>query len=216
MSRVHTLLPPAWRGPSRAAAWRRARGRRVASAGLLLIAGLLGWGALQGPAAASGTILVAAHDLPAGHVVVPGDLRERSWPSGAALAGGLPRTTAEGSVTTGPIAAGEPMTASRVRAGRHWPGVRAGDLVVSVPVTDPTVTALLRAGDHVDVLGSTGSVGADLPVLLVTPADASRTGNTAGAVWVSAPTSVVARIAAETATSRTAGTQLSVVLRPAA
>ncbi|MBO1753537.1 SAF domain-containing protein [Allobranchiibius sp. CTAmp26] len=216
MSRAHALLPPAWRGTSRAAAWRRARGRRVASAGLLLIAGLLGWGALQGRAAASRTIVVAARDLPAGHVMLPGDLRERRWPSGASLAGALPSAAAQGSVTTGVIAAGEPVTASRVRTSRHWPGVRAGDVVVSVPIADPTLTGLLRTGDHIDVLGATGPVGADLPVLLVTAPTSSRTDDTAGAVWVSAPSSVASRIAAETAMSRTAGTQLSVVLRPAA
>ena len=216
MSRAQALLPPAWRGPSRAAAWRRARGRRVASAGLLLIAGLLGWGALQGPAAASASIVVATHDLPAGHVVVSGDLRQRPWPSGAALAGSLARSAAQGSVTTGTIAAGEPVTASRVRTARHWPGVRPGDLVVSVAVPDPTLTRMLRVGDHVDVLGSVGSVGLDLPVLLITPADTAHGATATGAVWVSAPAAVASRIAVETATSRTAGTQLSVVLRPGA
>ncbi|MBO1765913.1 SAF domain-containing protein [Allobranchiibius sp. GilTou38] len=215
MNRVHALLPPAWRGPGRAAAWRRARGRRVASAGLLLVAGLLGWGALQGPAAASGSIIVAAHELPAGHVVEPGDLRERAWPAGAGLAGALPRSAAQGSVTTGVIAAGEPVTASRVRTGRRWPGVRAGDVVVSVPVADPMLTRLLRAGDRIDVLGATGSVGADLLVLLVTQAPTAPS-TSSGEIWVSAPTSVAARIAAETVTSRTAGTQLTVVLHPAA
>lgn len=187
MSRVHALLPASWRGPSRSAVWRRARGRRVISAAFLLVAGLVAWGGLQEPATASRHIAVAARDLPAGHRIADGDVQVRPWPQGAAVPGIVPRALALGAVTTAQITAGEPLTTSRVRAARSWPGVRAGDVVVSVPVLDPSVTTLVRAGDHIDVLGSAAPVGADLPVLMVTPADSARTGNTAGAVWVSAP-----------------------------
>lgn len=214
MNGVHAVLPPAWRGRSRAAAWRRARARRVLSACLLLVAGVLGWSALQGPAAASQPVTVAARDLPAGHRVVAADLQVVKWPIGVTLPNAVAEQAARGSVTTAAISTGEPLTGSRLRTGRNWPGVGSGHVVVSVPVTDPAVATLVGAGDRIDVLGPESALGSNLPVLMVTVAGKSGEGGPS-TVWVSAPDAVAGRVAAATAASKTAGTQLSVVIRPA-
>ncbi len=142
------------------------------------------------------------------------DLRVVAWPVGASLPISLSSKACTGSVTTAAISAGEPLTSSRVRTGRTWPGVRDGDVVVSVPVGDPTIARLVGAGDRVDVLGADASLGSDLPVLMVTTTAKGSDGGT-GAVWVSAPGVVATRIAVATAGARTAGTQLSIVIRPA-
>lgn len=214
MNRAHAVLPPAWRGHSRSAVWRRARARRLLSVGLLFVAGLLGWSAFQGPAAASQPVLVAVRDLPAGHRVSAGDLRVVPWPVDANVPGSLTSTSSTGSVTTAAISAGEPLTSSRVRTGRTWPGVRSGDVVVSVPVSDPSIATLIGAGDRIDVLGADSTLGSNLPVLMVTTG--TKGGESApSAVWISAPGAVAARVAAATAASRTSGAALSIVIRPA-
>ncbi len=192
---------------------------------LVVLAGLLAWGALQPADAGTTHVLTAAHDLPAGHRIQATDLRSTPWPRGATVPGLLQRASVVDAVTTAPVSAGEPLTGSRVRTGRTWPGVRAGDVVTAVPVADPAVLRLVRSGDHVDVIGaatespgSAGSemVGLDLPVLMVTTADTARGGSTSGAVWVSASSAVAARLARAATVGRTSGAGLAVVLRPTA
>ena len=179
-----------------------------------MLAGVLGWSAVEGPAAASQSVTVAARDLPAGHRMVAGDLKVANWPNGVALPNAVAEHAARGSITTASIAAGEPLTASRLRTGRNWPGVRSGDVVVSVPVSDPSIAALVGAGDRIDVLGPESALGSNLPVVMITAAAHSGEGGPS-AVWVSASDAVAARVAAATSASRTAGTQLSIVIRPA-
>lgn len=218
LPRLHRALPPAWRGVGRAAQWHRARARRVLSAVLLLICGSLVWSALQPAAGASEAVLVAARDLPAGHRIASADLRSVSWPRGAALRGALTRPVALGALTAASIDAGEPLTSSRVSVAGRWPGVASGHVVVQVPSVDPSMTELVRSGDRVDVIGPRGTVGSALPVVLVSrPTGTSGFGGatTAGALWVSAPSSIAARIASATLTARTSGAGLCAVLRPA-
>lgn len=219
LSRAQRVLPPTWRGVSRAAQWHRARARRVLSAVLLLICGSLVWSALQPAASASESMLVAARDLSAGHRIGPSDLQSVSWPRGTHLRGALTRPVALGALTVAAIDAGEPLTSSRITVAGRWPGVASGNVVVSVPSVDPSVTELVRSGDRVDVIGPQGSVGTALPVVLVSrPTGGSgfaSSAATAGALWVSAPSTVAARIASATIIARTSGAGLTVVLRPA-
>lgn len=218
-SRLGRVLPPSWRGVGRAAQWRRARARRVLSAVLLLVCGSLVWSAVQPAAGASESMLVAAHDLPAGHRIRTSDLRAVTWPVGTGLHGVLSRSSALGALTVATIDAGEPLTSSRVSVAGRWPGVATGNVVVPVPAVDPSMTELVRSGDRVDVIGPQGTVGVALPVVLVSrPAGSSGFGGsatTAATLWVSAPSSTAASIVSATMTARTAGAGLAVVLRPA-
>ncbi len=218
-ARLHRVLPPAWRGVGRAAQWHRARARRVLSAILLLICGSLLWTAVRPPADAAESMLVAARDLPAGHRIVSADLRSVSWPRSARLKGALTPASAQGSLTVAGIDAGEPVTSSRVAVSRRWPGVADGNVVASVSSVDPAVTELVRAGDHVDLIGAQGLLGTNLPVVLVSPGTAGggfgASARTAGTLWVSVPAGTAARIASATMVSHTSGAGIAVVLRPA-
>ncbi len=140
------------RGDSRRARWLRARLRRVAAATLVAVAVLIGWQSIAPPADATRSVSVAAHDLPAGHRITHDDLTTIDWPADVGLPGLLRRDQAVGRVLTSDLGGGEPVTATRVRAARHWPGLSSGQVLVTVPVVSAQMAATLRRGDRVDVL----------------------------------------------------------------
>lgn len=99
-------------------------------------------------AGATTPVVVAAHDLDAGHQVTGADVHTVRWPAGSGFAVLMP-TAVVGQVLDGPVRAGEPVTISRLRGSRHWPG--QGDRVVlSVPL-DPALAQVVATGDRVDV-----------------------------------------------------------------
>lgn len=164
---MRRLLPPRWRGEGRRARWHRARARRVLSALLVAAAVLVGWQALAPSPTDTQRVPVLAHDLPAGHRLTPDDLTTAQWPAEVALPGLVTRTDAVGRVLTAPIGHGEPVTASRVRAARDWPGLSSHTILLGVPVTSAQLATAVRPGDHIDILERrTGEMlGSDLRVV---------------------------------------------------
>ncbi len=103
-------------------------------------------------------VAVAARDLPRGEVLVPGALRVVEVPARYAPPGAVADPLAvSGRVLLAPLAAGEPLTASRIAEPRAGPvaalvdpGLRAVPVAVEVPA------GLVRPGDAVDVLATFG------------------------------------------------------------
>lgn len=131
------------------------------------------------PAPPSEHVLVAAHDLPAGTVLEPGDLSRAAYaegtrPDGLAVA-------PVGRTLAAPLRRGEPVTDLRlVTPGllEGYPGLVA----VPVRIPDPGAVALLRVGDEVDVVASDPEraeaevVAGDAPVLALPRDDDTATG----------------------------------------
>lgn len=178
-------LSPLWRerlsGATRPGWARTVYARRTLAALLVVLAAVL---AVRGdPSTATGDVVVAARDLPPGHVLVAADLRvvsmaSRSLPDGAV--GAVSDVT--GRAVAGAVRAGEPFTDVRV-VGPSLAALAAGSAdATSVPVrlTDPDVADLLRPGDRVNVLalgeraGNVRVLAEGAVVLAVQPGDAKR------------------------------------------
>lgn len=120
------------------------------------------------PSSATVEVLVADRTLPTGHRLIADDLRTTSWP--VDLAPGRAAVPAEntgpqivGRVLSAPIEEGEPLTEARVLGPGLLEGLPAGTVAVPVRPTDPAGVALVRPGDHVDILtgAATDWSGAD-------------------------------------------------------
>ena len=167
--RAQGLLPAGWRGPGRRAAWRRARARRVLAA---LLVGVAAWLALSAflptPAVTGVPVLVAAHDLAAGQQLTAADLRPARWAPGTAPAGATSSVAAlVGHRVSSPLSAGDALTPARLHGPGLLTGLPAGQVAARVAVPDARMTAMVRPGDHVDLIdNATGrQVGSDLLVL---------------------------------------------------
>ena len=96
------------------------------------------------------TATIAAADIDSGATIEADDLTEGSAAPGPAT---LAASQAVGEVARGPIGSGELLTASRIAPGRTVrlaPGLSAYPL----PLPDPDLGTLLRAGDRVDLLAT--------------------------------------------------------------
>ena len=104
------------------------------------------------------TVVVAAHDLPAGSALGPGDVRLARWPSATVPSAAL-RTAqqAVGAVLAAPMTAGEPFTTARLRGRGLAAGLPAGFVAITVALADPAGAQLLQAGDVVDLVASSSS-----------------------------------------------------------
>ena len=113
---------------------------------LPLLCAVLAFGAWQVSVAAnSRTVLVAAHDLPAGTLLSPAEVRTVRWPS--ALPGAALRAPA-GRLRVG-VAAGMPLLASAVGAPSRATSVQA--MLVDLPQGALLSAPTLAAGDRVEV-----------------------------------------------------------------
>jgi len=159
--------------------------------------------------------LVAARDLPAGHVISRDDLDVvRVSPETVPDVGRVGRDDLVGARLTGPVAAGEPVTTTRILDDALL--ARLGSSVVATPVRlpDAEVADLVRAGDLVDVYAATGDPTAPAEqivrgatvVVVPEPNEQSRS---QGAVVVLALTEPESALIAQAA----ATTQLAVSLR---
>lgn len=147
--------------PAGSRSWRRElertlrRHRRLAAAGLAALAVLLGLAALAPPAAPTTSVVVAARDLPAGRVVVAGDLTTAAVPAPLAVAALTDPQAATGRVLAAPLAAGSVVPAGVVAGPEALASqVRAAgrsDVAVPVRLGDAGAAALLQPGDVVDV-----------------------------------------------------------------
>ena len=115
------------------------------------------------PAAAPATtpVVTAAADLAPGTVLAVDDLAAVAVPVERAPAGSV-ADPAEltGRVLASPVRAGEAVTDVRLVGPGLWSQVPAGEVATPVRLADLAVATLLRAGDRVDVLGTTGGDGA--------------------------------------------------------
>jgi Flp pilus assembly protein CpaB len=136
-------------------------------------------------------VLTAAHDLSAGVVVRPADLRRTAFDPDSVPAGVLPRVAAAvGRTTAGPVRAGEPITDARLVTASLLQGY-PGLVAVPVRIGDPGAVRLLRVGDRVDLLAADPQaraaaevVGRDVPVLAIPVSGDDSPGLTNGALVV--------------------------------
>ncbi|HJQ43913.1 MAG TPA: SAF domain-containing protein [Jatrophihabitantaceae bacterium] len=140
----------------------RARLPRIGRVPRLLVAGtclLLALSSALGTkkhrhALATGTrTVVAARDLPAGHVLTRVDLRIARLPTALrpATARGDPAAWVRRRLA-GPIHAREVITATRLVSSDLAAGLRGGLVAAAIELDDPRAVDLVRAGNRVDVL----------------------------------------------------------------
>jgi pilus assembly protein CpaB len=103
------------------------------------------------------SVVVATRDLNSGARLSATDVRETSMPRAAVPDGAAAEARdVVGRMTSGALRRGEVMTDRRtVRAGM-LDGFGQGRVLTVVRVTDPSVLALLRPGDRVDVVAVSG------------------------------------------------------------
>lgn len=163
--------------------------RLLAAATCLLLAAASALHARSAPARppVGSPVVVAARDLPAGHVLTGADLTMARWAAGAPpdSARSSPATLV-GARLAGPLRAREPVTSTRLLDGDLAAGLGPGQVATSVVLDDPHAVDLARPGDLVDLLATPrpvdGPEGADrappqvsliaahVPVLAVLPA----------------------------------------------
>lgn len=154
--------------------------RRRRPLAALLAAGAVAAGlhALTPPDPPSRTVRVAGHDLPAGHVLAPGDLADVTLPAGLAPAGAV--ATPEGRTLAAPLRAGEPVTDVRLVGAGLADAQPPGRVALPVRLSDAGQAGLLTVGDRIDLVatdphaGSARALAADAQVLAL-PATGTTT-----------------------------------------
>jgi len=140
--------------------------RQAAAAALACLALVL---ALRSPPTAAGgpppahtvPVVVATADLPAGTVLRADLLAVAQLPADTAPAGAVEEAGGlTGQVLAAPVRAGETVTDVRLVGPGLWSQVPDGQVAAPVRLADLAVATLLRAGDRVDVLATTGGDGA--------------------------------------------------------
>lgn len=178
--RDRSLAPTWWERISAALpALRGARAllvRRAAAGALLVLAALLA-ARPAAPPQDQVRVVVAARDLPPGHVLAEADLARRSVPAPLAPHGVVREPDlARGRVLAAATRGGEPLTDVRF-AGPELTRLAAGAGRVAVPVrlADPGVADLLVPGRRVDLVtvpehsGAPSVVAENAPVITVHP-----------------------------------------------
>ncbi|MSZ77649.1 MAG: pilus assembly protein CpaB, partial [Actinobacteria bacterium] len=187
--------------PTVVAARQRVRRAVLARRRLLaaLLAGVAVWAGLQavaGPPPPSVVVTVAAHDLGGGTVVGADDVTTVEFTPASA-----PRALAAspvGRVLSGPVAAGEPLTESRLLGPRAWASSAAGSVALPVRLPDAGMADLLQVGDRIDLVAADPQGGAPtvvaraVSVLAVPVADEREPGRL---VVVSLPEAAVPAVA---------------------
>jgi hypothetical protein len=164
------------RGGGRRGRWRRRVARRLLAAVLAATAVVGGVAVARTPEGGpSVTVLLAARDLPAGHLVGAADLVGQRRPRDyAPAAAPMEATDAVGRHLAGPVLAGEVVTPGRLLGPGLLAGRPAGDVALHVPVAGPGVSGLVSPGDRVDLVAATGAaVARGATVLAVPPGDPS-------------------------------------------
>lgn len=109
--------------------------------------------ALAPDAPAGSPVLVAAHDLVAGAVLGPADVRVASRPSAQLPRGSLAAADAVvGRVLAAGARSGEVLTDVRLVGPSLVESLPPGDVASPVRVADAAAAALVGPGDHVDIL----------------------------------------------------------------
>lgn len=150
------------------------RRRRLLAALTAATAVAAGLQAASGPPPPKSLVLTAARDIPAGAVVGSGDVTSVEFDPDSVPTGVLGSVAqVVGRTTATPVRAGEPITDVRLVGGSMlaaYPGMVA----VPVRIGDPGAVALLKIGDHIDVLAADPQgeseavvVAADAPVIAI-------------------------------------------------
>lgn len=166
------------------------RRRRLLAALLVAVAVAAGVRAVAGPPPETRALLVAARDLPAGHLLAADDLEERRVAPEAVAAGVVADPV--GQLLSTPVRRGEQVTDVRLLRGgllASYPDLSA----VPVRIPDAGAVALLTAGDRIDLIATDPQGGGsevlleDAPVLALPPetaGDAMGGGPTGGRLVV--------------------------------
>lgn len=128
--------------------------RRGLAALAAAVAVYVGVQAASAPPARTVPVWTATRDLPGGTVLTADALRRTAFLPGSVPDGtiGSPRQVV-GRVLATPLHRGEPVSADAV-VGEGWLRGHPGLVAVPVRLTDPAVAALVRAGDHVDLVAA--------------------------------------------------------------
>ena len=141
------------------------RHRRPLAALFAGIAVLLGLGALRAEPPGR-TVVVAAHDLASGTVLIADDLRRTRLPETAAPAHSVLRIDdVVGRAVAGPMRRGEVLTDRRVVDADRMSGFPADAVLATVRLADADALSSLRVGDHVDVVAVDPDGGAKTEVV---------------------------------------------------
>src|SRR5689334_18931082 len=128
--------------------------RRPLAAALTALAVLEALRSVQPPAAPTAQVWTAAHDLAAGRVLAPDDLRPTSYAPGSVPGGAIADpATVVGRTLAGPLRRGAPVTDLSVVA-RPLTTAYPGRVATPVRLADGAVVDLLRAGDLVDLVAA--------------------------------------------------------------
>jgi Flp pilus assembly protein CpaB len=132
------------------------------SAGLVAAAAAVGMQMAKPATPASTSVVVAAHDIPAGQRLTASDLRASPWRPGTAPDERVRDVAAAvGRVSAGVLTAGSPVTTGQLLGPGLLHGQAPGLLAVPVRVPGAGATGLVHRGDRVDVLlGGSGDGGA--------------------------------------------------------
>lgn len=167
------------------------RRRRLIAVVLLGVAVAATIATLAPPPPATTSLVVAARDLPAGHVLAADDLVEKQVPPGVVPSGAAQRVDDQpGRALAAPLRAGEAVTDVRL-VGQGLAAVHEGDeLALPVRLSDAGQAALLTVGDRIDLLATDPKAGSTLPlarsatVLAVPDADRASDGALPGRLVV--------------------------------
>lgn len=100
-------------------------------------------------------VVAAARTLPVGHVLQRADLTVLRWPRPLRPATARADPAAlVGRRLAGPLARGEPVTATRLLGRDLATGLPSGLVAVAVPLVDGSALDLVRPGDRVDLLAA--------------------------------------------------------------
>lgn len=128
--------------------------RRALAAGLVMLAAA---SALRDdPGGGSVSVVVASRDLPPGSALTGGDVRIEQRRDADVPDGSVGRIDAAvGSTLTGPARRGEVLTDVRLLGSRLADAAAGPDArVVALPLADPALLDLLRAGDVIDIVAA--------------------------------------------------------------
>lgn len=99
--------------------------------------------------------LVVSRDLPAGHTLLPDDVRAVGLSTSAQPANAITDAAeASGRVLAGPMVAGEMLLDSRLVGPSLLDGGPSGNVAMPLRLEDPAEAGFLSPGDHVDVLAA--------------------------------------------------------------
>jgi len=158
------------------------RRRRLLAAALTAVGVAAGLQAVAAPPPPTVSVLVAAHDLPAGRVLGTGDLTPVTFAPGSEPDDRV--DDAEGRVLAAPLRRGEPVTDVRLVGPALTEG-HPGVVALPVRLPDAAMVGLLEVGDRIDLVaadpqeGGAEVVADDVPVLAIPAVGADDSGASA-------------------------------------